>query len=103
MSLSLASLVGEKRYAAEPRQRAEILTLREKEIVEARAASCLRTSPYAEIRLVACEFHEGMLRLWGRVPSYYMKQIAQTVVLGIDGVEEIHNQLEVATSPPEGR
>ena len=56
-------------------------------------------SPYAEVRRVACEFHEGMLSLRGRVSSYYLKQIAQTVVLGMEGVEEIHNQLEVVTPP----
>jgi len=93
------SLVGEKRRVADSRQRAEISPLRKKEIVEARAAFRMRRSPYLEVRRVVCEFHEGMLCLRGRVPNYYLKQIAQTVVLGMDGVDEIHNQLEVVTPP----
>jgi osmotically-inducible protein OsmY len=75
------------------------LPLREKKKVEVQAAARLRRSPYPELRRVACEFHEGLLRLHGRVPSYYLKQIAQTVVRGLDGVEEIHNQLEVPATP----
>ncbi|NLF07852.1 MAG: BON domain-containing protein, partial [Pirellulaceae bacterium] len=51
------------------------------------------------IRGVLCEYHEGLLRLRGRVHSYYMKQLAQTAVQDIDGVVEILNQLEVAAPP----
>ena len=72
---------------------------REKDIVKSRAAALLRRSAYPEVRRVACEFHEGVLFLRGHVRSYYFKQIAQTVVMGLDGVEEIHNQLEVITPP----
>ena len=75
---------------------------REKAIVELRAATRLQRSPYSDVRLVVCEFHEGMLCLRGRVRSYYLKQIAQTLVMELDGVDEIHNQLEV-TTPPESR
>jgi osmotically-inducible protein OsmY len=93
------SAVGERRHAENPRVRAKLSSLGEKDIMEQRAASRLRKSPYPEVRRVACEFHEGLLFLRGRVPSYYLKQIAQTVVLGMDGVDEIHNQLEVITPP----
>jgi osmotically-inducible protein OsmY len=93
------SLAGKKRYVSDSRRQAGISLPREKEIIEARAACRLQRSPYLEVRRVACEFHEGMLCLHGRVTSYYMKQIAQTVVFGMDGVEEINNQLEVVTPP----
>jgi osmotically-inducible protein OsmY len=33
------------------------------------------------------------------VRSYYLKQIAQTIVMGLEGVDEIHNRLEVTTPP----
>ncbi|MGO9115872.1 MAG: BON domain-containing protein [Thermoguttaceae bacterium] len=48
---------------------------------------------------VACEFHEGVLALRGRVPSFYLKQMAQTLIRGLDGVGEINNRLEVAALP----
>ena len=63
--------------------------------MERRALARLRRSPYREVRRVACEFHEGMLRLSGRVPSYYLKQMALAAVREMDGVEEIHNHVEV--------
>ena len=49
---------------------------------------------------VSCDFHEGVLILWGRVPSYYMKQIAQTAVRGLTQVERIDNRLEVDSHWP---
>lgn len=76
-------------------RRAVFPARREKESVEARAASRLRRSPYGELRHVACRFHEGILCLRGRVSSYYLKQIAQTLVLELDNVEAVNNQLEV--------
>ena len=63
--------------------------------MEEEAGTRLRCSAYRDIRGVTCEFHEGVLTLRGRVPSYYMKQIAQSLVLGMEGVEEINNRLEV--------
>lgn len=46
-------------------------------------------------RLVACEFIEGRLILRGRVPSYYLKQLAQCALEGIEGVNRIDNYVEV--------
>ncbi|MFC1597030.1 BON domain-containing protein [Planctomycetota bacterium] len=66
-----------------------------KGVVEEEAGARLRCSAYGDIRGVTCEFHEGVLTLRGRVPSYYMKQIAQSLVLGMEGAEEINNRLEV--------
>ena len=66
-----------------------------KKVVEEEAGARLRCSAYRDVRGVTCEFHEGVLTLRGRVPSYYMKQIAQSLVLGMDGAEEINNRLEV--------
>lgn len=91
------SLVYKKERVGLARQQAETSVLQEKATVEARAVSRLRRSPYPEVHRVTCEFHEGMLCLHGRVPSYYLKQIAQTAILGMDGVDEIRNQLEVVT------
>jgi hypothetical protein len=70
----------------------------EKEVMMQRTIKLLSRSPYAELRRVACEFHEGLLVLRGRVSSFYMKQLAQTAFLEMDGIDEICNQIEVAES-----
>ena len=75
------SLIGETTRRTESRGPTGLSPLREKKMMEARATSRLHHSPYHEIHAVTCEFHEGMLSLRGCVPSYYLKQIAQTVVL----------------------
>ena len=65
-----------------------------KEVVQ--AAECLLLhSPYLELRNVTCDFHEGVLTLRGRVPSYYLKQLAQAILVELDGVLELNNQLDV--------
>ena len=79
------------------------LPRRENRIVEARVTDLLRRSVYPEIRRVTCEFHEGMLFLRGRVSSYYLKQVAQAVVLKMGSFEELNNQLEVLTPSPAGQ
>jgi osmotically-inducible protein OsmY len=65
-----------------------------------RVAARIKHSPYLEVRRVACHFHEGILFLRGRVSSYCLKQIAPTLVLGMEGVEGVNNQLEVVDSLP---
>lgn len=45
---------------------------------------------------IRCEHHEGVLFLRGRVPSYYLKQMAQEAVRTVAGVEEIVNCIEVS-------
>ena len=73
-----------------------ILHPKEKQVVEAAARARLQRSLYPELRHVSCEFHEGLLTLRGRVPSYYLKQVAQTAVYRIEGVGELNNRLQVA-------
>lgn len=55
----------------------------------------LRVSPYLELRRVTCSFHEGVLTLTGHVSSYYLRQIAQTLLRGLAGVQAIDNRLAV--------
>jgi osmotically-inducible protein OsmY len=92
-------LIDQRKRTPNSRPRSTRPLSRRPEIIEARAAFRLRQSPYADIRRVTCAFHEGMLSLRGRVRSYYLKQIAQTVVLEMEGVDEIRNQLEVIAPP----
>jgi osmotically-inducible protein OsmY len=73
----------------------------EKEVVEANVRSKLQRSCYPLVRRVSCDFHEGVLTLRGRVSSYYLKQVVQTLVFRLDGVVELNNQVEVVY-PPRG-
>jgi osmotically-inducible protein OsmY len=67
--------------------------------IETQGHALLRQAPYMELRHVTCEFHEGILTLRGSVSSFYMKQLAQTVVRSLDGVERLLNRVEVVRSP----
>ncbi|MFT5325017.1 MAG: osmotically-inducible protein OsmY [Planctomycetaceae bacterium] len=49
------------------------------------------------LRAVNVQIHEGLVRLSGQVLSYYQKQLATVAVLSVDGVEQLHNDLKVAT------
>jgi osmotically-inducible protein OsmY len=61
------------------------------ELVECR----LRGSPYLALRDIGCDYHEGVLTLRGWLPTYYLKQIAQEVGAGVEGVRAIANEIEV--------
>lgn len=61
--------------------------------IAARARARLQQSPYPLIRVLECGFHEGVLTLRGRLPTFYMKQLAQTCVRDVPGVEEVNNRI----------
>jgi hypothetical protein len=69
---------------------------KERQAVEAEARSRLRASGYHQLRIVSCEFREGVLTLRGHVSTFYLKQVAQTLIRDLDGAGEINNRLEVA-------
>lgn len=58
--------------------------------------SRLHSSGQPMLRRVECEYHEGIVILRGRAPTYYLKQVAQSIVLSHPDVEELVNQIEVA-------
>jgi len=55
----------------------------------------LRRSPYPSVRTVSCECEQGVVLLQGRVQCYYHKQLAQEAVLGVEGVAQVLNEIEV--------
>jgi len=59
----------------------------------------LRGSGYLALRDVVCEAQAGIVRLRGRLASYYLKQVAQALVADIDGVRGVVNLIEI-TAPP---
>ncbi|HWB10385.1 MAG TPA: BON domain-containing protein [Pirellulales bacterium] len=61
----------------------------------------LAESSYPALRALRLSFHEGVLTLRGRVPSYHMKQVAWKLVGELPGVEEFVDRLEVVEGPDE--
>jgi osmotically-inducible protein OsmY len=51
--------------------------------------------PHLTTQRLWCEFEEGNLFLRGQVPSFYFKQLAQEAVVGMEGVRQIVNEIEV--------
>ncbi|NIL97153.1 MAG: BON domain-containing protein [Planctomycetales bacterium] len=65
--------------------------------IEERVRRDLAASPYLSLRCISCEYHEGVLTLCGDAPTYYVKQLAQTLALRTEGVDEVANRIRVAT------
>ncbi len=59
----------------------------------------LQRSPYPSIRNVLCRCDEGVLLLYGTLPTYYHKQVAQESVACLDGVAQVVNDIVVADPP----
>jgi len=59
----------------------------------------LWSSGYLALRDVSCEEQAGFVRLRGRLPSYYLKQMAQAIVADIEGVRRVVNLIEIAVPP----
>jgi hypothetical protein len=56
----------------------------------------LRSSRYAALRHVSCDYRGGVLVLRGRLPTYYLKQMAQEVVAHqFDQGGRLDNQIQV--------
>ncbi len=56
----------------------------------------LRSNSYLALRNISCEFREGVLTLRGRLPSYYLKQVAQNLVAELDSVHTLINAIDIA-------
>ncbi len=56
----------------------------------------VRAYQHPVLKQVSCEMDDGVLTLRGRVPSYYLKQVAQAAVSRANGVRRIENRIEVA-------
>ena len=56
------------------------------------AREILQENPYHSFRQLECRFHDGVLTVCGSVPSFYLKQVAQTALRDVDGVASIDNQ-----------
>jgi hypothetical protein len=59
------------------------------------AMSLLQSSGYAALRGLRCEVTDSVVIVQGVVPSYFLKQMAQTVIRRLDGIETVRNLVEV--------
>jgi osmotically-inducible protein OsmY len=66
--------------------------------VEAELNARLHVSQHAALRNVTCRIDDDTVVLYGRVPSYYLKQLAQVKATTVPGVECVDNRIEVAVS-----
>ena len=56
----------------------------------------LHTAPYAALKSVRCEQRNGQVVLSGRVPSYYLKQVAQSIAMQQPHVRSVLNLIDVS-------
>ncbi len=57
--------------------------------------SCHFTRHWREIR---CDFEDGVLTLYGNVPSFYLKQVLQSILKDLPGIARIDNRVEVISA-----
>jgi osmotically-inducible protein OsmY len=57
--------------------------------------SCHFTRHWREIR---CDYEGGILTLHGNVPSFYLKQVLQSILKDVPGVARIDNRVEVVSA-----
>jgi hypothetical protein len=57
--------------------------------------SCHFTRHWREIE---CDFREGILTLRGCVPSFYLKQVLQSILKDVPGVRRIDNRVDVVSA-----
>jgi osmotically-inducible protein OsmY len=55
----------------------------------------LRATGHMPLRGIEVTVQAQLVILTGRVPSYYLKQAAQTTVLAVPGAQQVRNDLEV--------
>jgi hypothetical protein len=68
--------------------------------VEQRACELLSQHPHFRGRAgdFEYEYREDVLVVRGRVPTFYLKQVLQTVLKEVDGVRCIENRVDVVSS-----
>lgn len=63
--------------------------------LRSRIRRALHAQGYAVLNAIRIEVHQGEVYLEGTVTSYFMKQMAQVLILTFDEVRKVHNLLRV--------
>jgi len=56
----------------------------------------LQKSSHRPVRRVSVAQHGQVLTLFGRVPNFYLKQVAQSIAAKVAGVQTVVNRIEVS-------
>lgn len=59
--------------------------------------NAFRNSSYLPLRRIDVTLEQDRVLLHGTVPSYHLKQVAQSAALAVDGVHELDNQIVVVS------
>jgi hypothetical protein len=59
------------------------------------ALNLLHSSSYTTLRRLRCEVTDAVVIVHGILPSYYLKQVAQSIVLRLEGIDGVMNLVEV--------
>lgn len=60
-----------------------------------RVERALHATGYTPLRNIEVAVQVRLVILAGRLPSYYLKEVAQTAALSVPGIHQIRNDLEV--------
>jgi osmotically-inducible protein OsmY len=60
-----------------------------------RVERALRATGYGPLRGIQVAVQARLVILGGRVPSYYLKQVAQATALAVAGAHQVRNDLDV--------
>ena len=63
------------------------------------AANALRQSPIPALRRLVLEENQEAVVIYGHLPSYYMKQLAQEAIMPALGGRELRNRVVVVRTP----
>jgi osmotically-inducible protein OsmY len=73
-------------------------TADEDDVIRLAVERQLHASGHSALRSVRCCVEDGVLALYGTVPSYHAKQIAQIVVMKLELALQVENRCEVEHS-----
>jgi osmotically-inducible protein OsmY len=66
------------------------------EEVGERTKQALRRTGYLRLSTIEVSVHEGLVTLKGDVTTYYLKQVAQSAAMSVDGIGGIDNNIVVS-------
>jgi osmotically-inducible protein OsmY len=67
--------------------------------LKSRVQQSIRCSQNPSFRELAVNEENGAIILSGQLPSYYLKQMVQTIACSVDGVRRLENRVEVVRRP----
>jgi osmotically-inducible protein OsmY len=62
------------------------------------AQALFQSSDYVALRRLRCEVTDAVVIVSGILPSYFLKQMAQTVIQRLEGIQSVLNLVEVRQS-----